>query len=270
MKIAGVDGGCSTTKVSWFADRKGGAVVSMSTHDNDLESMIQIMKKDGITHIMPTGINVPETLTSQFEVLEPKGDPISWEIKCHTVGVKLLMNDPFPWNCLIVSLGTGTSYTRCLFGKPFKIPIGNALGMGYLKGVGSFVTGDGGQALTSQELDVCAARAEGESLDLKVKDFLPDHPAKDLVVSHFGAATWNDRNHKAERALSHLNVVTTSIAKDIGVYGLFCKHVIFVGGGTQMKTMMSQLKDWVTFLGKEAHVVDSTHTDSIGAALLSS
>ena len=104
---AGIDFGTTLVKAVW----KKGDYRFASTAEMPLEQIIENMKSDSIRKVHAAGIN--NTLINDFEVYRTSGDQVQNEIELQAKGAKELLSlsghrlEKF----LIVSMGTGTSYT---------------------------------------------------------------------------------------------------------------------------------------------------------------
>ena len=219
MKKAGIDVGSSLTKVAFKND--DGVLVFLSTADYSLEFIIQELKRNGIEELNVCGINtLPENFNS-FKIVRPSGDLIDNEIKFQAIGAhKLLTNSGYDRkDFLLVSIGTGTSYTFVNGATATRFPIGNSLGGGFMRGLAHQLNIENG--LWDLE---CDTLSDVESLDILVKDLISGTagaPIGELIVANFGKI---DRDKVAsiqakQRAL--INVVATAISRDIIILNMF-------------------------------------------------
>ena len=148
--------------------------------------------------------------------------------------------------CLVVSIGTGVSYTRVVFGKAVRMPIGNSLGGGYLDGMRT-TEESAGAPVSWEEFDRLARSTAVP--DLMVGDLYPDHAAKDLVLANFGKTG----GVRGELCAGGVSVVATTIAKDLALYSLLTKDVVFVGMAAQLKSLQKQLSAFQPRLKKRFH-----------------
>lgn len=262
-KIAGVDGGTTLTKFAW-----GGpdGLKLRSTANRDIQVILNEMREDGVTHIRSIGTSPPIEVFEEFWVHMPtKGDDeIKTETRLQAKGARHLMQDQGRrlGRHLVVSVGTGTSYTFAIMGMLFRMPVGNALGGGFLEGVRKTMTPI--KPLSREEFN---HKAMGAHLDIMVGDVLPNHPAKDFVLSNFGGATADSSVESI--ATSYVRLVATSIIGQIALYGALTKDVVFVGSTLEAyPTLMTILGAWTKKLGKRAHFPEhGSFAGAIGALL---
>jgi len=238
---AGVDGGTTHTKITWMF---GGVQHFRSTAKVPLQQIINEMQGQ-VTHIRCIGTRVPPELTQHFEVIPlTDKDPIKAEARIQAQGARVLLNNKKIGRHLVVSVGTGVSYTLVFMGKSFKLPVGNSLGGGFLEGVRKLQGVE-----THHEFDALAL--QGKPLDLFIRDVIPNHPYGDFVLSNLGNV--GDDALQIDVCHSFVHVVATAIAKDIAVYGMLTPNVVFVGNTLKMKSLRNMLYHMMIALGKKPY-----------------
>lgn len=220
MKHAGVDVGCSLTKVA-FKDEKG-AWVFYSTADHSAEWIAERLLEEKITRLNVCGLNhVPDAFQC-FEIRRSPSDAaakIAEEIKLQSAGAKELLRqsgnrlDEF----LLVSVGTGTSYTFVNKKSQWRFPVGNPFGGGSLQGISYLMN-------IADFWELAADLEEVPTLDLLVKDVAPNFAgssASELVVSSFGKVGLRTSATPKEAAKTLLHAVATAIGRDIAMLSIF-------------------------------------------------
>jgi len=256
---AGIDLGTSTTKAAWR--NADGTHAFLSSADG--EDLSDRLSQAGVTRLRATGIGgcAPEGFGSSG----PAGDPIEDEIALQADGVRRL----FAPQCgpsgdfLLVSIGTGTSYTLVpADGSPRRFPLGNAIGGGFIAGLAAM------QVIDVSELDGCAQR--GKPLDLLVKDLVPLKAGTlegEFVVSHFGRiavprftpeelADGADPLDDICATIVHCAAVT--VIRDVLIAGMLpgfaADDVVFIGTAvSKMTTLRGHLGRYADALGKRPH-----------------
>lgn len=250
---AGIDFGSSLVKAAWKND---GEWRFASTADTPLEDISRRLGKEGITRAHIAGIGYSEANAEHFrdfEMRRGEGDPIEQEVQLQAEGTKQLLEEQGYQgeNFLVVSIGTGTSYTLVTRDSTTRFPLGNSLGGGFIHGLGRVLG-----ALDYQEI----ATAEGASLDLCIKDMLPDKKGTlkgELVVAHFGKGTAD--SPRASTYASAMSTVAAATIRDILLLGMIPdfqppQDVVYVGS-TVARTPLLQylLSAYSAAIGKNAH-----------------
>lgn len=111
MKHAGVDAGSSLTKVAFKND--DGNWIFLSTADHNPAAIARELANRGITKLNVCGINKLHPAFQNFKINRLPGDPIDNEIKIQANGAREMLRDGGydTKKFLLVSIGTGTSYT---------------------------------------------------------------------------------------------------------------------------------------------------------------
>ncbi|MBI3633864.1 MAG: hypothetical protein HY226_06290, partial [Candidatus Vogelbacteria bacterium] len=231
--VAGIDFGSSCTKFVWQRDpdHYGNAgldrLIFSSTADKTIEEIVVDLQKSNVTMAVATGINIDnetnlnKLLGWRTTIVRPTGDHIDSEISLQAHGAIELLNQVGPSkfrNFLLVSIGTGTSYTFVDwngswatkdFGKVERFPLGNAVGGGFIKGVLELAgAGIKTEHIHSTLLDVI--------LDIKIKDLdssFAGTPMGELPVAYLGNAKHDSNKQDIMQAVT--NCVATTIFRDI-------------------------------------------------------
>jgi len=233
MNIAGIDGGTTYTKVAW---RSANSFHNyMSTADKSVDEIVEEMVADKVDAVRCIGTSVPNRFPFQRIALKYK-DPLKAESVLQAKGAVWLAQDQNGGrysNCLVVSIGTGVSYTRILFGKTFRMPLGNSLGGGFLNGMREWA------GISWEELDEKAHKGTVVNIDILVRDVLPDHPMGHLVLANCGKL--GKQSSECDFWKGIVRTVATSVAKDIAMYSLLCHKVILVGTTSKLTSLRREL-----------------------------
>jgi pantothenate kinase len=244
----GIDSGTSLTKFAW---QRADAVQFRSTASSTIDDIYGELQQDGITTARVFGA---QSLEHPFEELPRHADPIKEETRLQARGARHLAG---VGGCLVVSIGTGVSYTRVLFGKALRMPVGSSLGGGFLTGMRSIA-----RNVPWTEFDDLAMSTK--TPDLMVGDLYPDHPAKDLVLANFGS--YNGTN--GEVCSGAVSVVATGIVKDLVLYSILTKHVVFVGTAAQLQSLQIKINAFQPLLKKQFHFPENgAFAGALGAML---
>ncbi|MBT5022070.1 hypothetical protein HOK51_06675 [Candidatus Woesearchaeota archaeon] len=254
---AGIDFGTTFTKAVWKAKDKD-EYRFYSTAENQLEEIINQMKADDITQIYAAGINYKcaKKLKKEFKIIKNGEDKIQNEICLQVDGVRKLLNlknknktlDEF----LIVSIGSGTSYTLVRENKKLKFPFGSCIGGDFIKGLSTtYGSNDYNKMLKLAN--------KGKSLDIKIKDLLPNKKFTfegNLIISCFGKATNESKLEDIYHSI--INCVAVSTIKDILVMNMIPKYVIpknivYIGSTIPNSPLKKLLSKYTLFIGKKAH-----------------
>ncbi|MBI2665395.1 hypothetical protein HYX12_02115 [Candidatus Woesearchaeota archaeon] len=239
---AGVDVGTSLVKVAWIND---GHFRFSSTADVKLEEITRQLSADGVRRIHLAGIGYSDDRAKyfkDFEVRTAEGDPIENEVRLQAEGTRRLLQDSGYQgdSFLVVSIGTGTSYTLVTKDGATKFPIGNSLGGGFINGLG--------QVLGARDYTELATEStQGMPLDLCIKDMLPDKAGTfegELVVANFGKAT-----PASERSSAYASVISTvaiATIRDIRLLGMIPHFqppddVVYVGSTVARTPVLKNL-----------------------------
>ncbi len=197
---AGIDFGSSLVKAVW---KEEGNYQFFTTADSPLEALPARLRIAGITEITAAGIGFEKDSSyfSDFTVDRSTENLIEEELALQVTGVKTLLSPHQLDTFLLVSLGTGTSYT---FVDNEKIipKMGSGIGGGFIYGlmqmfgIGSF-------------LELSLQSTTGKNLDLLIKDMLPKTEGiqGEYSIAYFGKAKPNYTKEDA------CNTIITTAAK---------------------------------------------------------
>lgn len=255
---AGIDCGTSRIKAVWRKADGAYAYVSSS----DPAEVAGALSANGVTRLRATGIG--GRIPAGFAVSGPSGDPIADEIALQACGASKMFGWDLPADgFLLVSVGTGTSYTMVAReGEPRRFPLGNSIGGGFIAGLALL------HGLDVEEVGPLAEK--GTPLDLLVKHLVP---AKDgtfegeLVVSNFGAVADPER---MGHAFSHeggtiedvcatiVHCAAVAVIRDALILGMIpgfaADDVVFIGTPVaKLSSLRSHLARYAAALGKRAH-----------------
>jgi type II pantothenate kinase len=249
---AGLDIGSSLVKAVWMHH---GEYRYSSTADVPLEQIARQMSEEKVTHLNLAGIGNKAACLEGFSISAAEGDIIGNEVMLQAKGTKRLleMQGYALGEFLLVSIGTGTSYTLATKAGAKKFPIGNPLGGGFINGLGKI--------FGANNYDELAAMSEeGLALDLLIKDMIPEKSGTiegEMVVANFGKAAYDSGIPSAYASI--ISTVAIAIVKDIAVFMSVPdfqppKDVVFIGS-TVARTPL--LKDMLyansKLIGKAAY-----------------
>ena len=253
---AGIDFGSSLVKAAWMDH---GQFKFDSTADVKLDDIVRHLSDDGINQVNIAGIGYSDAYKDyfkDFEIRTPKGDAITQEKKLQVKGAKELMIDQSYYidNFILVSVGTGTSYSLKFWGFTIPVPLGNSLGGGFIAGVGRHL----GIEDYSQMSRIAS---KGTPLNIYVKDKLPSLEGTivgEYVVSHFAKA---DKDSRREDILATaVDIVGATTFKDLAVlshssrFFKWTKDVVYIGSTISgFSSLRGSLDKYSRMLGKTAH-----------------
>lgn len=260
--IAGIDFGSTLVKAVWKREWKEGDVIDRfnsyfkyaSTRTYTLENIIEQLKNDSVTRLNIVGIHYKGEALPGFELKFQKGNPIEEEISMQVEGTKkLLALDGIDYlkDFLIVSIGTGTSYTsvrNAFFEGEYAqhFPIGNSISGGFILGLGKCLG-----AKNFKEIVECARN--GKPADLLIKDVLPStkEPQQDYVIASFGkeAKTIDDVYATV------ISAVATATVKDILAMGVNPefnhRNIVYIGSSVQHNPVLKAQLELTTKIFKK-------------------
>ena len=264
---AGIDFGTTLTKVAWLED--DGTYRFLSTAGpfeviddwkpaNDPpphERVGDMLWREGITRAHAIGIG-PRRF-DRISLIEFAGDPIENEIRLQSDGARrlLALEGQSLNSFLLVSVGTGVSYTRVVDGKAERFPYGSAIGGGFIAGLAKI-------SRWSEIHEIDEKIAGARPLNLLVQDVLPSAlgtPIGEFVVAHFGKDPADDRDgHGPARVMATaLHVVATGIVRDVMMMQMMPEHrlpgpLVFIGSTlATFPTLVGYLEEYGRKLGFE-------------------
>ncbi len=209
-KVAGVDFGASLIKIAWRSGVNTFGTAS-TLHSLNAE-LVQKLLDAEVTHLARVGGNPHKYWFPAFDHLPLPEDRIAHELECQVLGVAKLLEefDGHPKNFLLVSVGTGVSYTRVLEEHIEPQAIGGVMGGGYINEHARLYR------IPFGKIDEYAAR--GHVLDRLLKDVYPelaDTPRGDLIHSFgFDPGTINSSQ---DYMATTLNRVAATLVQYIGM-----------------------------------------------------
>lgn len=271
---AGFDIGSTLIKVVWQEDNQW---QFDSTAHQPLDILLRNLQKKQITQLHVTGIGLNHLpLIKGFELRKRKGDAIMAELLNQVAGVNYLLaqqNQSHIQDYLLVSVGTGTSYTRVRGASVRKFPLGNALAGGFLYGMSKFM----GYHKYTDFLNI-AKEGKLENVELLLKDKIAEtvsKPEGNLLVAHLAKAQ-ND-TPKSDVQIGFLNMIAIGVVRDIILIDLIpefsgIKQVVCIGSNVEndspLKSLLLQYQD---FMQKEfVFVQHGAYANALGAYHLES
>lgn len=250
IRIAGVDVGGSLVKACWG---NGAGPVFASTADIPLEELRQKLIDAGITRLHLVGIGYVTPVVKGFEVRR-QSDVLDAEISFQAAGARQLLNELDPKESnedfLLVSVGTGVSFTFVSRDQYWRFPIGSARGGRTLS--------QRAMLMGVPDLRAFAELAgHGNHLDSLVKDEHPElagSPIGEFVLAFMGKARSDSR--REDLAASEVHDVAASIASHIVMISMtrdakpFDK-VFFIGTTVgRLPKLREYLAEWTLKIGK--------------------
>lgn len=223
MNHAGVDAGCSLTKVAFrtgFVYDNDETWFFRSTADRSPEMIAKELMERKINELNVCGINKLHPAFNNFVINRLAGDPIATEIKLQARGARKLLHIQGHKikEFLLVSIGTGTSYTFVKDKSETRFPIGNSLGGGFLRGLSHLLH------ISINNWNPSKSDLEKlDSLDFLVQNILPETektPLGRLLVSNFGNVRPDSPITDGELARALINTVAVAVSRDIAMLQL--------------------------------------------------
>ena len=216
---AGIDFGSSLVKAVWMED---GEYQYLSTADVSFDEMVQRLKENGVRQLNMAGTGSDKEIKGFVQKVKP-GDfmqTIQYEIEMQAKGAREMTGlDEF----LLVSIGSGTSFTLVKGDEVDKYPVGLQAGGRSLE-CKALLYG----AKSMQEV----ADSKGTYLDLLIRDVF--HEAEglfgDFVIASFGKATKDSKKEDVYATL--VKEVTDLVAMkmlDIQNIGYTAKNIVYIG-----------------------------------------
>lgn len=211
--LAGVDCGSTFIKISWL---NGGALQFASTADRPLTEICETLLKAGVAQVRLAGIGWAREIPAPFqafEIIDQSGVQVPEELSIQARGAQRLLSttSDAPGRFLLISVGTGVSYTFVDGDKIYAVPIGNCIGGGFLHGLGMLL---GAKDFPS----MVAAAAQGKVLDLLLEDMVPkkrEQTQGKLVIANFGKMPPDAPHSDIFATLIHC--VAVAIVRDVWV-----------------------------------------------------
>ena len=256
---AGVDLGTTFTKIAWYKGEKISFALGTGDKCYRIEQRVQELIKDGVKTAIVTGINKEdEPALSPLVIIRHTGDPITNELQIQAKGARKLLElegksiDDF----LLVSIGTGTSYTIVRGDEVGPFPFGNGIGGGFIEGIMQLARAPL-SVLNDPELLEEGGMFYRAIYDKLVKEVMPETAGTfrgELAIAHFGSVPTGMVSNDNVGA-TVLNCVATTVIRDIIKLGMMPdwkppKTIVFVGGVTgrfpAMRTMLEKYSKVLT------------------------
>lgn len=255
---AGLDFGSSLVKAVWVEQ---GFYQYLSTADCSLQKLAYQMAQADVTHINVAGIGyflerVQDFASYGMKIKSFEGDPIQNEIELQAKGARqLLANGKYQGKeFLLVSVGTGTSFTLVRENTVAKLPLGSPFGGGFIHGLGNIF---GAQSYA----ELAAEASKGTSLDLRVKDMISEKAGSfegELIVAHFGKA--KNGAKKEDIYATIISAVAAATIKNILGYNInpafpIPEDVVYIGSTVSHTPLLKELlQSYSLMIGKTPHV----------------
>lgn len=227
---AGIDLGSTLIKI---AIKKGKNIKFYSQADYSQKQLENILKENHITKKIYAGLKADKN--------------IAREIKLQVQGAQALAR--LPKKFVLVSIGTGTSYTLVNGKKIKKLPLGNSLGGGFILGMGRALGFNNFQ-------EICQQAEKG---NLKNADIY----FNDLIVANL--AKLNKKSKKQDITAGLMNVVAITTMKDLMLYKLNKENIIVIGSTLKNNSCLKKLLK--KYLRKVQFVKNGEFATALGALL---
>ncbi len=262
MTTAGLDCGKTLTKSVWVRE---GEYVYTSTADVSLDNLLNKAKEDGVTkfHVAGVGyVDIAEKL-NEFIVKQKEGNQADNERRLQAQGVKKYFSkeNPLLSHFLVVSVGTGTSYTF-INGETIDLfPIGNPIGGGTLYGRFQLMLAFGNEN-QNEKFSFAANLAErGKPQDILLQEAIPEYKGtkfgEKLILSN-GAKLKRDSTVPDIYA-TDVNEIATTTLRDFWMMSFMPqyippKDIVFIGTTVaRLPLLRKLLEDGQELLGKTFH-----------------
>ncbi len=214
-----IDLGASLVKIGYKQGRK---YRLFSEADYSIKQLAKHIKKQGFTKAHVIGIGDLPKEFKFLDIIRPQQDLITYEIETQVKGAKKLAR--LPKQFLLVSIGTGTSFTKVNNQLTKRIELGNPLGGGFILGMGKTLGFESFEEICKQ-----AKKGNHENVDLYYKD---------LIVASFGQAKFKSK--AKDLAAGLMNTVAITTWKDIINYSKN-KHIIIIGSTLNNNPLLKKL-----------------------------
>lgn len=268
----GLDLGTTFTKAVVCDSKYNNMYRFLSTKDLSREQFLDKLKECQVNTVTATGINL-KGYNLPYPLQVHTGDAITNEIYFQVKGIKKLMSfDGIEAdNFLLVSVGTGTSYTMVGTHGHSQLPLGNHLGGGFIQGMGRALLLGSDDSHLFENLNRCAYNHLGKGRttpDIMVKDVIAGSTSEFVLAS---CAHLSDASGQEETAYGLLNAVAVAIIKDLMMYsmaGMFAtKNLVFIGGamGIGLEALFEKYSEMLGFV---PHFVNRSEFAGAMGALL--
>jgi len=258
---AGLDLGTTLIKICY---KKNNKYYFDSFNYQEVNKLAKLLKKESIDEINIVGINkIPQQLKSIqiknegtnpdscLQINKSRQNLIQNEIKTQVKGLKKLSR--LPQNFLLVSIGTGTSYTRVNKNKITKVELGNSLGGGFILGLSNLLGYKNWTAITNK-----AKKGNHKKVDIYYKD---------LIVSNLG--NLKKTSNKNDLAAGIMHTVAVMIWTDLMNIGND-KNIVIIGGSLKNNSYLQKLlKNYLVKSKRKVYFIKNGEFASSLGALLS-
>jgi pantothenate kinase len=278
MSKAGVDLGSTLIKFAWEETGSNGKTIIRfaTTANKGIKSIIKRLVNAGVTTLFATGINKwKEFVLKPLTAMRLGGDPIENEIRIQAHGARKLLKMTGKSEIkefLLVSIGTGVSYTTVGPNQIKRFPFGNGIGGGFVSGILALA------GISPKILADPGAIIGAKSLDLQVKNLIVETKGTftgELIIAHFGRAM--GLGNSEDIIKSALNCVATNIVRDILKQDMMTeefrppRHIVFIGSTVARCVLLeNMLEKYFSALSKNMpnwnHIaIFPPHADFAGA-----
>lgn len=211
-KKAGVDFGSTNVKAHWI--KPSGEKMHLSTADVSRKSLVQVLQHEGVTDIVAAGVGS----TSGFEAFahhRALDNPHLAELRLQALGARKLIESmdhvPLADTYMLVSIGTGMSFTLCDGVDRFTPFLGSAIGAKTLDALCGTIGGCKAidTRLSSEEL-------RKKSDDLMLVEAVPAVRGthyEHFVAAHFYKTKVPHRKKSSGYFVSAVNMLVTHVAQ---------------------------------------------------------
>jgi len=235
---AGVDIGSTLTKCVWPSDE---GYRFWSTAEQPLDTILSYMRNDGVKEVNIAGIGKADL--QDMVVHRPEGDPIENELKLQVEGLRKIAD--LPDEFLLVSMGTGTSYTH-VGEKIRKFPLGNSIGGGFIRGM---------LAIIGAEYE---GLPKGESIDLLLKEMLSKKGIEgEIVVANMAKGKYD--SPMEDKVNGIYNCVTTATIRDLMVMDITdfkSDNIVYIGTTLRYAQLKRSIEMYTSLIGKKPQFPD--------------
>jgi type II pantothenate kinase len=227
---AGIDCGSTLIKI---ALQKGKSFKFYSQADYSKQQLDKILKQNFITKKIYTGLKADQN--------------IAREIKLQVQGVRALAK--LPKKFILVSIGTGTSYTLVSETSISRLPLGNSLGGGFIFGLGKALGFKDFKEITN-----AAKRGNLQNADIYFKN---------LIVANL--AKINQKTKKADLAAGLMNIIAITTMKDLMLYKVEKENIVFIGSTLKNNACLKELLK--KYFKKAIFIKNGEFATAVGALL---
>lgn len=239
---AGIDIGSTLIKIAF---QKGKQVKLVSSADYSISQLAKILKKNKITQANIAGIgNLPKEF--KFLKINRNKDLIKNEIKIQVKGLKKL-NNKLPKNYILVSIGTGISYTVVKGKSVRKISIGSSIGGGTILGLS--------KVLGFRDFDQLVELANQGNAKKT------DEWYGDLIVGNL--ANISQKTAKKDLAAGLMNLIAITVYKDLMLYKLDKQKIIIIGSTLKNNKCLKRLLK--KYIKNTYFITNSEYATCLGA-----